>query len=57
MLFKSTAQAGKDLDRVLNAWLVDVNFLEPAQQCPILFEMVAEFLVSGRPDATDGSTG
>ena len=54
MLFKGTAQARKDFDRVLNAWLVDVNLLEPAQQCAVLFEMVAEFLVGGRTDATDG---
>ena len=55
MRFKSTAQTSKDFDRVLNAWFVDINLLEPAQQRTVLFEMIAEFLISGRPDATDSS--
>ena len=47
------AQAGDDLDRVLDRRLVDVDLLEPAQQRAVLFEMVAEFLVGGRADAAD----
>jgi hypothetical protein len=39
----------------LNAWFVDINLLEPSQQRAVLFEMVAEFLVSRRTDAADGT--
>src|SRR6185369_65676 len=48
-------QPGDDLDRVFNRRFVDVDLLEPAKERPVLFEMVAEFLVGGRPDAADRS--
>ena len=53
MLLEGRAQAGEDLDRVLDRRLVDVDLLEPAQQRAVLLEMVAEFLVGGRADAAD----
>ena len=57
VLLERGAQAGDDLDRVLDRRLVDVDLLEPAQQRAVLFEMVAELLVGGRADAADRARG
>ncbi len=57
MLFECGPQAGEDFDGIVNAWLVDVNLLEPAQQRTVFFEMVAEFLVRRRTDAANGAAG
>jgi len=53
MIFEGGLEALEDLDRLVDRRLVDVDFLEPAQQCAILFEMVAEFLIGGRADTAD----
>jgi hypothetical protein len=46
-------QALQDLDGVRDARLVDIDLLEPAHKCPVLFEELAVFLVGGRADAAD----
>ena len=40
-------QAFEDLDRVLDARLLDVDLLEPPDQRPVLLEVLPVFLVSG----------
>jgi len=52
MLLEGRTQAFQDLDRVLDRRLVDVDLLEPAQQRAVLLEVVAEFLVGRRADAS-----
>src|SRR3954454_15502591 len=47
------AQARDDLDRVLDRRLIDIDLLEPAEQGPVLLEMVAELLVGGGAYAPD----
>ena len=44
-----------DLDRVLDRRFLDVDLLEPADQCAILLEMLAVFLVGGRAEAPHGA--
>ena len=56
MFFERCAQARKDFNRILDAWFIDVDLLEPPQKCAVFFEMIAEFLVGGRTDATDRAT-
>ncbi len=51
MLLEIGFEAAQDLDGVFHRRLVDVDLLEPADQRPILLEMVAEFLVGGRTHA------
>ena len=50
-------EALEDGDGILDRRLVDVDLLEPAHQCAILFEVLAVFLVGGRAHATDGARG
>ena len=57
MLLEGRAEAGEDLDRVLDRRLVDVDLLEAPEQGPVLLEMVAELLVGGRADAADRAVG
>ena len=47
MVLKVRFQAFQDFDRIFDRRLVHVNFLEPARKGPVLFEMLAEFFVSG----------
>ena len=42
-------QSPQDLHRIFDRRFTDVDFLEPARQGAVLFEMLAEFLVGGRP--------
>ncbi len=51
MLFEIGLQAAQDLDCILDARLAHVDFLEPAAQGTVLFEVLAEFLVGGRAHA------
>jgi hypothetical protein len=44
MALERFAQPGEDLFRVFQRRLDHVDLLEPAQQCPILFEMIANSL-------------
>ena len=56
MLFEIGFDAAQDFDRVIYAWLIDVDFLEPAAQRAVLFEMLAIFFISGRPHRAQFST-
>src|SRR3546814_8899310 len=55
-MFEGAAEPSNDLDRILDGRLVHVDLLEPAQQGAVLFEMVAEFLVRRRTNASDRPT-
>ena len=50
-------QALEDFDGIRNGRLVDVDLLEPPNECPVLLEELAIFLVSRRPDASDRARG
>src|SRR3546814_20076910 len=56
VIFEGAAEPSKDLDRILDGRLVHVDLLEPAQQGAVLFELVAEFLVRRRTNASDRPT-
>ncbi len=53
MRLERAAQTREDLLRVLQRRFDHVDLLEPAQQCAVLFKMVAELLVRRRADAAD----
>ena len=57
VILERALQALQDLDRIFHRRLVHVDLLEPAQQRAVLFEVIAEFLVSGRSDAADRAAG
>ena len=57
MLFVVGLQPAQDLDRVLDRRLVDVDLLEPADERPVLLEIVPVFLVGGRADAAQLAAG
>ena len=44
-------QAFQNVDRIFNIWFFDIDFLEPTNQRPVLFKMLAIFFVGGRPNA------
>ncbi len=44
-------EAHKDFHGVIHGGLVDVDFLEPARQSAVFFEMLTEFFVGGRAHA------
>ncbi len=54
-LFEIGLQSLQDRNRVLNAGLLQINLLEPPDQSTVLFEVLAVFLVGGRPDAAQRS--
>ena len=50
-------EAAQDFDGVFDVGLVDVDLLEAANEGPVFFEVVAEFLVRGAADATHVAAG
>ena len=52
MLLVVQLQTAQDFHRVFDRRLIHVDLLEPANQRPVLFEVVAELLVRGGTDAT-----
>jgi hypothetical protein len=48
-------EAAQNLDRIRNRRLVDVDLLEAADERPVLFEIVAIFLIGGGADAANVS--
>ena len=53
VLLEVRLQTLEDLVRILNAGLIDIDFLEPAGQCTVLFENSSEFLEGGGTNAPD----
>ena len=50
-------QPPEDLDRVRHRRFVDVDLLEAPDQCPVLLEILAVFLIGGRADAAQRARG
>ena len=53
--FVGSLEPFQDLDRVLDGRLIDVDLLEATGQGPVLFEMLAVFLVGGRAHAAQAA--
>ena len=51
VIFEVGLQTLQDFHRVLDRWLVHVDFLETTSKCAVFFEMLAELFVGGRPHA------
>ncbi len=53
VFLEARLQALEDLVGILNAWLVDIDFLEPTRQCTVLLENSTELLERGRTNAAE----
>ncbi len=57
MLLVIGLEAHEDFHRIFQRWFLHIDLLEPAYQRPILLEVIAVFLVGGRPDAAQFTAG
>ncbi len=55
MILIAGFQTLQNIDRIWNAWLVDIDFLESAHQCPVFLEELTVLLVGRRTNAAHRS--